>query len=744
MHDFFRRLIGNQDLRFRISPPTLLAGSYALLVAALIAVNFYTLVARRQDYINAEQERLLRLGYAIGASFEYILNLTDFAMISVAVQMSSDGADPQRTDERLDTITRSLPFVRTVRIVGLDGNLVASSLRYPAHQVDIKDKDYVAYYLKGGRDPFFLSGLHRDAVDGVWEISISRPIYDFGSTLTGVQVVAIDIGYLREELLANPHAMVRLLNDDQRNGYSVALIDRDMRVFARDPWTEADMGRSLAADGLLIGLASSNANQYAGTFQSALSGDLRVGVAQWLAHKRFAVATAIPVEEVLTPWRREAVIAFTLSLIFFAGMTFVVVQTEGNQRRQAQDAARLAAANAELKVQTRRAEASAVAKGNFLANMSHEIRTPLTGIIGYSGLALEDDKLSAETRHFLKLIHSASDSLRTVINDILDLAKIESGKVEVLAAPCSIQELVDNCASLAEPVAKVKGLELRKRFDPAIPPWLIGDAARTQQIMLNLINNAIKFTEKGYVELAADLEGMPEGKAKVRISVRDSGIGVAPDKLPLLFQRFQQADETITRKFGGTGLGLAISKALVTAMGGEIGVETEVGQGSTFWFTLSLPVAAGPPAERVEPAPGTAVRPLNILVVDDSAMNADLTEALLCRLGHHVDIASEGASAVHACTTKRYDIVFMDIQMPGMDGMEATRRIRALDAHNANMPIVAMTANVMPDQVAEFRAAGMNDHLGKPIDRDHLRAILAHVAAGEPAAASPAASRGAA
>ncbi len=715
----------------------LLAGVYALLVAALVMLNYYALVTRKHDYVSAEQERLSRLGYALGASFEYILNLTDFAMLSVAAQMASNGANPQKNQEILDTVSRSLPFIRTIRIVGGDGNVVLSSVRYPSHRVNLRDRDYVSYYLKGGRDPVYVSALHRDPIDDVWELSMSRPIFDFGGALVGVQVDEIDINYLRQEVLSYSAGSNR--SERARNDYSITLVDRDMRLVARDPWIEGDIGRPLGGAGLLGALASTHGDHFAGSYQSVYGGGTRIGAAQWLDKKRFAIAASVSADEVLRPWQREAITTLTLSLIVFGGMTFVIVQASRNQRQQDAYIVRLAAANTELEVLTRRAEASAIAKGNFLANMSHEIRTPLTGIIGYSGLALEDKNLSEQTCHFLKLIYSASNNLRTVINDILDLARIESGKVEVLSAPFSIREIVDNCASLAEPIAKVKGLELRKRFDSAIPPWLIGDGGRVQQIVLNLINNAIKFTERGCVELTAALEGLPDGKATVRISVRDSGIGIAADKLPLLFARFQQADETITRKFGGTGLGLAISKALVTAMGGEIGADSAPGKGSTFWFTLNLPVAAGPPVEKIEPTPEAAVRPLSILVVDDSAMNADLVEALLGRLGHKADIATDGASAVRACATKRYDIVFMDIQMPGMDGMEATRQIRALDAHNANMPIVAMTANVMPDQVGKYRAVGMTDHLGKPIDRERLRAILAHVARSTEPAPPPAA-----
>lgn len=727
MRDFRSHLLGARDGGRRVSSRALRGGAYALLIALLIALNYYALITRKQDYIVAERDRLLRLGDAVGASFVNVLSLTEFAITSVSSQTAS---------EVLEAVTRSLPFIRTFRFVGPDGRLLASSIGEPTHQVNLHDRGYVAYYLNGGQDKFYVSGLHRDAVDGIWEISVSRPIFDVAGMLIGIWVVALDIDYLRREMLFNSNTAKSELTAASAGDYAIILVDRSMRVIARAPWNEIDIGKSVTDSELFRRLIASQTDRFAGSFRSIVTGKSNIGAVQWLADRRFAIVTAIPANEVLKSWRREALGTVTVSFIVFAAMTFVGVQIARNERRQAADAARLAAANAELEIQAKRAAASAVAKGNFLANMSHEIRTPLTGIIGYSGLALEDRKLSRETRHYIGLVHSASSSLRKIIDDILDLGKIESGKIDVASLPFSMREAVDNCVALAEPVATVKGLDLRKRFDPGIPHWLNGDGARTQQVMLNLINNAIKFTEKGHVELSARLDGMADGMAMVCVSVRDSGIGIAPDKVPLLFQRFQQADETITRKFGGTGLGLAISKALVTAMHGEIGVESTLGEGSTFWFTLTMPVAAGPPPERIEPTAEAAERALKILVVDDSLMNADLAQALLARLGHDADVAVDAGAAVHTCASKRYDIVFMDVQMPGMDGMEATRRIRALNAHNANMPIVAMTANVMPDQIAEYRAAGMSNHLSKPIDVDRLRTILAHVARPDAAAAA--------
>ena len=288
---------------------------------------------------------------------------------------------------------------------------------------------------------------------------------DFDGTLTGLRIFALNIDYLRREMLSNSHSANSEFAAARPGEYAVTLVDRTMRVVARSPWTDTDVGISMTKSEIIRGLIASQADRFAASFRNVLTGNETIGAVQWLAGRRFAIVTTGPASEVLKPWRKEALGIVTLSFIVFAGMALVGVQTARNERRQAKDAARLAAANAELLAQTKRAEASTIAKGNFLANMSHEIRTPLTGIIGYSGLALEDRALSGETRHYMTLVHSASTNLRKIIDDILDLGKIESGKIDVASSPFSLRDAVDTCVALAKPVAAVKGLELRKRFD---------------------------------------------------------------------------------------------------------------------------------------------------------------------------------------------------------------------------------------------------------------------------------------
>jgi len=376
-----------------------------------------------------------------------------------------------------------------------------------------------------------------------------------------------------------------------------------------------------------------------------------------------------------------------------------------------------------LKAARLSAEQASAAKADFLANMSHEIRTPLNGIIGYADLALEDQTLAPATRLQVARIFEASESLRVIVDDILDFSKIEACGVTLESKPLYIGELIDNCASIIQPKAEEKGLKLIATAQDT-PAALMGDAARLRQVLLNLMNNAVKFTAAGSVELVVRCLSRADSVARLRIAVTDSGIGISKADQTGLFKRFSQADETISRKYGGTGLGLAISQRIVQAMQGELKIDSEPGQGSTFYFEIELPIAGQVDIERHE-TPLHSSRSLKILVVDDVEMNRDLCKTMLCRAGHEVDLADSGAAAISMAHGRCYDLILMDVQMGEMDGMEATRRIRLSSGSPWTVPIVALTANVLPEQVERYKSAGMDDHIAKPINRAELFACVA-------------------
>jgi signal transduction histidine kinase/AmiR/NasT family two-component response regulator len=380
----------------------------------------------------------------------------------------------------------------------------------------------------------------------------------------------------------------------------------------------------------------------------------------------------------------------------------------------------------------RRAESATRAKSEFLAMMSHEIRTPLNSVIGFADLLLNDPAVQGPQRRQVELIQGAGTMLLTVVNDALDFSKIEAGRIELVPEPFALGTLIDNSVSIVRSSAEHKGLEMRVEVDPCLSPFFLGDETRLRQVLLNLLNNAVKFTSQGLVSLAVKMEKQEGDRERLRFTITDTGTGIPEDQQQLLFQPFSQADASITRRFGGTGLGLTISKRLVELMGGEIGFHSLDGAGSSFWVCVTLPRAQAPALLNdagIKASAGGA----SILLVEDLPMNQELARAMVGRMGHRIDIAGDGIEALKAVSARHYDLILMDIQMPRMDGITATRRIRALGGPTSEVPIVAMTANVLPEQVREFLAAGMNGHVAKPVRQADLHAAISSALAARPA-----------
>jgi CheY-like chemotaxis protein len=284
---------------------------------------------------------------------------------------------------------------------------------------------------------------------------------------------------------------------------------------------------------------------------------------------------------------------------------------------------------------------------------------------------------------------------------------------------------VENAAAIVQAQAERRHLQLTIDLDARLPATLVGDEDRLRQVLLNLLNNAVKFTASGWIALSVRVMGEGRDGTSLRVAVQDTGIGIPDDKQSRLFERFSQVDGSVRREFGGSGLGLAISKRLVELMGGRIGFVSQLGQGSTFWFDVTLRSADQQALVPAAPTAEASSRALRILLVDDNEINQEIARTLLTLGGHEVDVAGDGATAVLAVKAEAYDLVLMDIQMPIMDGITATQHIRALPKPICDVPIVAMTANVLPQQVAAFQAAGMNDHIGKPFRREELHAAVA-------------------
>jgi signal transduction histidine kinase/ActR/RegA family two-component response regulator len=383
---------------------------------------------------------------------------------------------------------------------------------------------------------------------------------------------------------------------------------------------------------------------------------------------------------------------------------------------------RLAEAKRHAEARAQRAQDAASAKSDLLAVMSHEIRTPINGVLGFANLLLETP-LNSEQREFAQTVQRSSDALLTVINDVLDYSKIEAGRMSIEQIDLDLHSVCDGVRAILQSAALERGLSMHVDYDERLPKYIKGDPVRIRQVLLNLAGNAVKFTASGSVHIAvAQLDA-----ARLKISVTDTGIGIASEQLATLFQRYTQGDSSTARRYGGTGLGLAISKTLVELMGGEIGALSTPGEGSTFWFVL--PLRAGAPTEAELPAPPAVPsfpQRSRLLLVEDNFVNQRVALYLLAKLGYEVDVAQHGREAIDRLSRTRYQLVLMDCQMPEMDGFETTRLIRdpASRVLEHEVPIIAMTANAFPEDRARSIASGMNDFLSKPVDPAMLAAML--------------------
>ncbi len=440
-----------------------------------------------------------------------------------------------------------------------------------------------------------------------------------------------------------------------------------------------------------------------------------------------AVPVDLPMDAFVSKSMLGALVAISTMCVIIVALVLAFIDRR-LEARSVQEANRLREINADLETAKHEADAANRAKSAFLATMSHEIRTPMNGVLGMLEVTLRGI-IDERVRDHLTTARDSAFNLLTILNDILDYSKLEAGQLQLESLSFSVREVADDVASMLATEVAQKKLWIDVTVDPATPQWVMGDPTRFRQILLNLVSNAVKFTDKGSIKINV---GYLAGEAPhvLRIEVRDTGIGIPEEVRARLFNRFSQADASTTRKFGGTGLGLAISRELVACMGGEIGVTSQVGHGSCFWFEM-------PTEEGAEPVVKTTGRSvvingarLRILVAEDNPVNQKVLATLMAGQGHDLTFVNDGAQALAAVRDGSFDMVLMDVSMPVMDGPTATKAIRNLSGVESRIPIIALTANAMAGDREAYLAAGMSDYVSKPINLDHLLTAIARQAPG--------------
>jgi signal transduction histidine kinase/CheY-like chemotaxis protein/HPt (histidine-containing phosphotransfer) domain-containing protein len=723
-----------------------LGGCTGLILLILFGATFGVILNLREAALRGAETTLRHLSLVLAEQADRSLQALDVVLGGVVQILPSQHvvdadsfareAATEAYHTQLENQISGMPFVSAITLIDAHGDLINSSRAWPLPKVNVAERDYFRAMQADPKLERFLSAPAKNRADSAWTVFLARRVRTANGQFAGLVLGAIELHYF-EDLY---RSVTTSPND------SLTLQRQDGMLLVRYP----------PSPGVGIGQpVSSNAipamnGGHTGVIRavSPFDGTMRIKAAQLLTNFPLVmVATETEVDALAalwgTVWTLAVVALFCAASIIVAALAIGrwwhhqrALGRESTERAEG-DLARAQAEADLMREREQLAEHASRAKSDFLAAMSHEIRTPLNAVLGLAGLLLDGD-LADPQRKLVRTIHESGESLLLILNDILDFSKLDAGQMQFEAMSFSPGTLTEGVASILFPQVASKGLELRIELDPALPAALAGDAGRVRQVLLNLASNAVKFTTTGLVEISARVASRVGDDITMEWAVRDTGIGIASDRLKSLFSPFAQADSSITRRFGGSGLGLAISKRLVELMGGAISLDSTPGQGSIFRFHLTLPLAE-PATSVVELQDGSTAlaayiarlgRRLRVLFAEDNPTNQFVAQQLLKSFAVQVDVAGNGLEAVEAASRVAYDMICMDISMPEMDGFAATRAIRALAGPARTVPIIALTANAFPEDVRACLDAGMDLFVAKPVSRQALVAAILRAVGG--------------
>ena len=706
-------------------------GSLAL-ICTIIGSNVIFLSNLRESSLQTAEANLARYSLMLVEEADRSFKSVDLVLSSIGDYLGrrevTDSASYQRimSDQATHLLLKEkitgLPQIDAVTMINAQGKLINFSRYWPIPDVNVSDRDYFKALKADPNLETFISAPIQNRGSGTWNIYIARRLNDPNGEFMGLLLGAMSLQYF-ENFFASTSLGV---------GSSVSLVREEGTLLASYPQSE-NIGKQSSGTGQRALAAGGNIRDLSANDQT-----MRIRSARMLPNYPVLVEVAQTEDNVLRSWRGMAELLGAMSLVSTIVVLIAVFVIARWWKKQEQ--------------LTQAAEAANAAKSAFLAMMSHEIRTPMNAVLGLTSTLLETN-LDAEQRGSLLAVHDAGDNLLRILNDILDFSKLEAGRLSLEHIAFSPEALVQNTLSIIGPRASAKGLVIRSVNDSVLPLALKGDAGRIRQVLLNLLSNAVKFTATGEVVVSTRCLAQDGKLATIEWAVSDTGIGIAPETIGNLFANFVQADNSISRRFGGSGLGLAICKRLVEQMGGEIKVISTRGQGSTFRFSLTLPVAEHMALtehddQTVYAELKTRIaalgRPLRVLIVDDDATNRLVAAKMLKEFEVQNNMACDGVEAITAASSFSYDVILMDIRMPEMDGLQATRTIRARGGRLQTVPIIAFTANAFAEDVEACHEAGMNDLVVKPVRKKVmveaiLRELSSHTTAADtdPAVVAP-------